>query len=410
VRFTSILRTLLQLEHTVITAIEFDDEGVIVEVKPTWRVPRCSGCGMQERAGYDRYQGRRWRHLDLCGMKLYLQYDVRRIKCRRCGVRVEEVPFAAAGSWFTYAFEDQVGFLAQRTDKTTVCELMRVAWSTVGDIVQRVVERHGPADRLDGLVHIGVDELSVRRHHKYITVVVDHDKGRIVWAGEGKSADALDAFFSALGPERCALIRVVTMDMSKAYAKAVSRACPQATQTLDRFHVQKLVHDALDEVRRGEVRDATDQDAARALKKTRWALQKNPWNLRDLEARKLSHLQHANKRLYRAYLLKESLLEILDRKQVNVARCKLDEWRAWASRSRLPPFKRLARTITTHLDGILAYVRNGLSNGWTEALNGKIRTLTRRAYGFHSASALISLIWLCCGGISLRPVHAYPPL
>ena len=409
-RLTSVFRKLLQLEHTKVRDVGFDDKGLVLEVRPTWRVPRCSGCERRVSSIHDRYGGRSWRHLDLAGMELRLRCDVRRVRCRHCGVRVEKVPWAAPGCWFTYAFEDQVAYLAQRTDKTTVCDLMRIAWATVGDIAQRVVERRGPDDRLDGLVHIGIDELSVRRHHKYITVVVDHDRSRIVWAGEGKTADAVGAFFDQLGPERCAQIRTVTLDMSRAYAKAVTDACPQATQALDRFHVQRLVHDAVDQVRRAEVREVADPDDKRALKKTRWPLLKNPWNLKRFEAEKLSLLQHANKRLYRAYLLKEALLAVLDRRQCNVARRKLDEWLAWARRSRLAPFVKLARTMSKHAEGVLAYIRTGLSNGRTEALNGKIRTLTRRAYGFHSASALIALIYLCCAGLHLSPVHVYPPL
>ena len=130
--------------------------------------------------------------------------------------------------------------------------------------------------------------------------------------------------------------------------------------------------------------------------------------MRDIEAQKLSLLQVANKPLYRAYLLKESLRAILDGRQVNVARKKLAEWRAWAARSRLAPFVKLARTIGAHTDGILGYVKSGLSNGRTEALNGKLRTLTRRSYGFHSAGALIALLYLCCAGIHLHPVRTYP--
>lgn len=408
-RLSSVFRKLLQFEHTVIRDAEFGSDGIVLDVRPRWRVPRCSECGRQVRARYDWYRGRRWRHLDLAGMMLHLRMDLRRVSCRHCGgVRVERVPWAAAGSWFTYAFEDQVGYLTQRTDQTTVCELMRIAWKTVGEVARRVVDRHGPRDRLDGLVRIGIDELSVRRHHKYITVVVDHDRCRIVWAGEGKTADALARFFAELGPERCAQIRVVTLDMAQAYAKAVTEACPQATQALDRFHVQRLVHDALDEVRRAQVRAVTDPEDKRTLKKTRWPLQKNPWNLEDFEVQKLSLLQRANKPLYRAYLLKEALLGVLDRHQVNVARDKLSEWSAWASRSRLAPFVKLARSMRSRAEGILAYVRTGLSNGRTEALNGKIRTLTRRAYGFHSATALIALIQLCCAGLFLHPIRTYP--
>lgn len=408
-RTTSVFRKLLSFEQTVVTGVALEGDGLVVDVKPRWRCPRCSECGRKASGGYDRYEGRRWRHLDVCGMKVYLRADRRRVSCRNCGVRVEYVPWAEGGSNFTQPFEDQVGYLAQRTDKTTVSSLMRIAWATVGDIARRVVARHDIEDKLDGLVNIGVDELSVRRHHKYITVVVDHDRRRIVWASEGKTADALKAFFDALGPDRCHQIRAVTMDMSKAYAKAVREACPEATQVLDRFHVQRLAHDAIDEVRRSEVREAAEADDKRALKRTRWPLQKNYWNLLGFEAEKLSHLQQANKRLYRAYLLKESLLEVFACTREFFARPKLDEWVSWASRSRLQPFVKLARTIRTHAEGILAYVRTGLSNGRTEALNGKLRTLTRRSYGFHSSSALIAMLQLCCGGITLHPMHTSPP-
>lgn len=342
-------------------------------------------------------------------MQISLRYARRRTDCRRCGVRVEAVPWAPAGSRFTYAFEDTVGYLAQRADKTTVSSLLRVAWRTVGRILERVVARHGNPDRLDGLVCIGVDEISYRRHHKYLTVVVDHDRGQIVWAKPGKNTDTLVAFFDEMGPERCAKLETVTMDMSAAYQRAVTDKARNATIVFDRFHVQKLAHDALDAVRRAEVRLVDDPTERRALKKTRWPLLKSPWNLQRFELDKLAQLQRHNKRIYRAYLLKESLCRILDRRQVNVARRKLDEWFAWAVRSRLAPFRKLAHTIRDHTDGILAYVRSGLSNGPTEALNGKIRTITRRSYGFHGPAALIALVLLCCGGIRLAPVFAYPP-
>lgn len=406
-RITSVFRNVLQLQQTVIDKVSFEADGLVLDVHPRWRIPRCSECGKKVRAKYDR-RSRRWRHLDLGEMRLFLRYEVRRVSCKRCGVRVEKVPWAAPSSWFTFEFEHRVAYLTQRTDKTTVVELMGIAWTTVGDIALRVIKRLRPEERLDGLVDIGVDELSVRRHHKYITCVVDHIGNRIVWAGEGKNADALKAFFEQLGPERCAQLRVVTMDMSPAYRKAVSEACPQATQVLDRFHVQRLAHNALDEVRRAEVNTVTEPDEKRALKKTRWALQKNPWNLKGYEREKLSNLQRANKKLFRAYLLKEALLAVLDRRQVNVARRKLNEWCSWASRARLKPFVKLARTIRRHADGILAYVQTGLSNGRTEALNGKLRTLTRRAYGFHHPSSVIALIYLCCSGIRLRPRRVYP--
>lgn len=198
------------------------------------------------------------------------------------------------------------------------------------------------------------------------------------------------------------------MDMSGAFLKAVTECSPQAQVIFDRFHVQRLAHDALDEVRREAVRTAEDPAARNALKKSRWSLQKNPWNLLPREQDKLIEVQRTNRPLYRAYLLKESLAAILDLGCVDLARSRLGEWLGWASRSRLAPFVKLAGTVRTHLEGILAYVASGLSNGRGEGLNGKIRVLTRRAFGFHSAASLIALIFLCCTGLKLDPVHKVP--
>jgi transposase len=396
------------LEATIVVGVEFDAGGLVVDVRPSHRIPRCSGCGRKVWGTYDRRR-RRWRHLDLAGMSLHLRYELRRVDCRRCdGVRVESVPWADPGLWFTRPFEDQVGYLAQRCDKSTVSDQMRIAWTTVGDIIRRVVDRHGRDDALDDLTLIGVDELSYRRHHEYVTVVVDHVRGEVVWAQRGKNADTLKAFFDELGPERAAKLEAVTIDMSAAYIKAVTEASPSAQIIFDRFHVQRLAHDALDQVRRAEVRAADTADDKRHIKGTRWPLLKNPWNLSKLENEKLSLLQWTNRRIYRGYLLKEALAACLDGRQIHVATAKLREWLAWAARSRLAPFVKLARTVKKHLDGILAYVRSRLSNGRTEGLNGKIRTITRRSFGFHSAEALIAMIHLCCAGIDLAPVFVYP--
>ena len=406
-RLTSLLRTLLGLEGTRVRDVQFDETGLVADVAPTWKRPRCSECG-RKCAGYDRIRGRRWRHLDLAGMTLHLRYDTRRVDCPDCGVKVEQLPWADTSSWFTRPFEDHVGYVAQRCDKTTVGAMMRVAWETVGAIIQRVVARHRDRDLLDGLTHIGVDELSYRRHHEYITVVVDHTRGHVIWAKPGKNADTLKAFFAELGTERCAKLEAVTIDMSGAYIKAVTECSPQAQIVFDRFHVQRMVQDAVDEVRRDEVRAATSVEEKKQLKGTRWPLLKSFWNLSLFDSNRISSLQRDNKRLYRAYLLKEAMVAVLDCRYEVLARQKLDEWVRWARRSRLEPFKRVAATVRDHADGILAYVRSGLSNGRTEGLNGKARTLTRRSYGFHSAHGLIGLLMLCCSGIHLEPVHHWP--
>lgn len=407
-RATTLLATILGMKHTRVEAVAFDDEGIVADVAPTTTIPRCSGCFCRVEKGYDARK-RSWRHLDLAGMRLMLRYELRRVACPRCGVTVELVPWAEPGSWFTRDFEEHTAYLAQTTDKTTVVTMMRVAWRTVGEIARRVVDRFRPGDPLEGLTRIGVDELSYRRYHEYITVVIDHVAQRVVWARPGKDAATLGEFFKELGPERCKQLEAVTIDMSGAYIKAVTEASPQATIIFDRFHVQRLAQQAVDEVRRTEVRESRGTEAAKLLKRTRFLLLKNPWNLTNLEGEKLAQLQHTNKPIYRAYMLKEGLAGILDGLDVDVARVKLRDWIGWAERSRLEPFKKLAYTVKEHFEGILAYIPLRLNNGRTEGMNGKIRTITRRSYGFHSASNLIALIFLCCSGISLLPVLKFTP-
>lgn len=406
-RTTTLLRALLGLKHCHITGFEFTETELAVDARPKRRAPVCGGCGRRSDRLYDA-RPREWRHLELIGLRVLIRYAIRRVDCRRCGVTTELVPWAEPRSGFTRMFEERVAYLAQKTDKTTVCSIMDVSWETVGRIVDRVVARLAPSDRLAGLRRIGIDELSYRRRHEYVTIVTDHDTGRIVWSAPGKNADTVRKFFDALGPERAAALEVVTTDMSQAYIEAVRERAPQADLVFDRFHVQRLAHDALDEVRRAQVRELAASDEARVIKRSRFALQKNPWNLTQIESGKLADIQQHNRPLYRAYLLKETLAAILDRRQVNVARDKLAEWVGWAARSQLAPFKRVARTIRKHTEGILAYIRTGLSNGRAEGMNGKARTITRRAYGFHSAASLIAMLFLCCSGLVLEPLRRLP--
>lgn len=406
-RATTLLSRIIGIKCTRIVDAHFEPEGLLVDVAPTTRRPRCSGCGRAVDRVYDGRE-RRWRHLDVAGVKTTLRYRQRRVDCPQCGVVVEMVPWAETSSWFTRDFELTAAYLAQHAAKSVVVEMMRVAWTTVGSIIQRVVDRLGPQDRLDGLTHIGVDELSYRKHHEYVTVVIDHRLQRIVWAAKGKSADTLRGFFEALGPERCAKLEAVTIDMSAAYIKAVSDAAPQARIVFDKFHVQRLAHDALDQVRRAEVRQVAEPKQRAALKHSRFALQKNTWNLTDIEHQKLAEVQRTNRRLYRAYLMKETLAEILRGTDAAVAETKLREWTSWASHSRLAPFARVAATIRKHLDGIVAYVATSLTNARTEGLNGKARTITRRSYGLHSASSLIAMLFLCCSGLVLTPANKLP--
>jgi len=393
------------MKHVVVQAFAIYDGCLYIFVRPSWRAPRCSRCG-RKCPGYDTRPDRNWRHLDWGGATVMLRYAPQRVDCPKCGVHVEKVPWCAdTESRFTTRFEEAVCFMAQRTDKTSVKDFFGIAWPTVGSIIERVVERRRPEAPLENLTRIGVDELSHRKGHRYLTLVSDHDTNRIVWAMEGKGAETLNTFFEELGEAGCARIEVISMDMSQAYISSASQHIPQAQIVFDRFHVQALVSEALDETRREEWRRlrAQEPEAAKDVKGLRWALLKNPWNLTPKQGVRLSTLQRDNRRLYRAYLLKEEFAAILDRRQPNVVKGMLIDWMGWASRSRLPAFVKVARTIRKHLDDIVAYVRWRVTNSTAEGLNTKARLLTRRAYGFHTPSAVIAMIMLCCSGLVFKP-------
>lgn len=401
-RITTLFRRLLGVISLLVSSVTFEEDGLVLRVRPRWLKPRCGGCGRRA-SGYDRLPERYWRHLGLGRTRIWLAYALRRVDCEDCGIHTEQVPWAYHNSRFTLDFEEFVAYLAQSTDKTKVSELMRISWRTVGAIVERVVARNLDPSRLEGLVNIGVDEFSYRKRHRYITTVVDHDRRRVVWAAPGKTADVLKAFFEQLGEERRAGIECVTMDMAQTYIKAVEESLPQAQIVFDRFHVQRLVSDALDEVRRAQLREIRGTDEGKELFNTRHALLKNPWNLNLTEEQRISDVQRTNAPLYRGYLLKETLAQALDYLQPWRAERALRAWLAWASRSRLKPFVKAARTIRKHLGGILAYFQARLTNGLTEGFNNKLRMIARRAFGFHSAEALISMLYLCSGGIRLDP-------
>jgi transposase len=371
--------------------------------------------------GYDRGEGRRrWRTLDLGQVRVFVEAEAPRVCCARHGVVVASVPWARHGAGHTYSFDEQVAWLATQCSKTAVTQLMRVSWRTVGAIVARVwADLDAQADRLAGLRRIGIDEISWKKGHKYLTVVVCHDSGRLVWANSGRDRATLRAFFAALGPTRSAQITHISADGADWIADVVARHAPTAVVCADPFHVVSWATDALDQVRRqawnlarravgGSQRHVQGPGrvtqravgAARTLKRCRWALWKNPDTLTEQQTAKLAWIAKTSPALYRAYLLKEGLRAVFQiaKTSPDDAVVALDRWISWARRSRIPAFVALQRRIISHRTAIVATIGHGLSNGRIESMNTKIRLITRMAFGFHSADALIALAMLSLGG------------
>jgi len=401
VRVTTAFNRLLRLGGASVIDVSFAVQGVIVTVRLRRRRRVCSGCGQTGRhLQIHEHRVKRWRHLDLGASRCIIECELRRLRCPDCGVRYEAVPWARADSSYTRDFEDVVAWLAQQMAKKPIAGLLRIAWDSVGRIVARVVADHLDESRLAGLVAIGVDEISYRRGQRYLTSVVDHQTAAIVCCSAGRNAATLQAFFTELG-ERRHSIRAVSIDMSGGYEKAIRDSIPDAEVCFDPFHVVRLGQRAVDQVRRDEwnAHERSHTPTGKWIKGTRWSLLKSPDKQTVRQLALLGEVQHANKPMFRAFLLKEELRLLYQLEDPALAPAHLDAWLAWASRSRLQPFIRLARTIRRHRNGILAAIRLGLSNGRLEGLNSRIRLISHRSFGFHSAAPLIALVYLCCSGL-----------
>ena len=259
-RNATLWRRLLGVEKTVVEAIDFDDENglLVASVRPTGSMRNRCGTCLRRCPRYDCGEGRRrWRALDAGTIGVYLEADAPRVTCRAHGVTVAAVPWARHQAGHTHLFDAQIAWLATQTSKTAITELMRIAWRTVGAIIARVwADTAKLHDQFADLRRIGIDEISYKRGHKYLTVVVDHDSGRLVWASAGRDKATLGRFFDELGDERSAQITHVSADGADWIAVVVAQRCPNAVRCADPFHVVKWATDALDEVRRAAWNEA----------------------------------------------------------------------------------------------------------------------------------------------------------
>lgn len=412
-RVTTAFNRLLVLPGASVADVAFTDEGVVVGLRRRARLHRCP-CGHKVAGRYDRSR-RRWRHLDLAIARVWLEAELARIWCPRCRrVRTEDVPWARPGARHSRDFEDIVAWLAQRMDKTSLSRLMRCSWAAVHRIVSHVVTERLSPGRLEDLYRIGVDEISYKRGHRYLSVVTDHDTGRVVWVGTGRSVATLQDFYAELGPERCEQLEAVTMDGAAAYIGATRTMAPNATICFDAFHVIKWANEALDgvfaasDIAALKTRMKTQLTTTSRINATNVAWRRARYAVRagkerlGAEQRKIITLLRSERAdLHRAWLLKEELRDLFQIIDPGHARAYLRDWTIRAARSGIRPFINLANKIAKHFDGIVAAVELGLSNSRSEGINTKIRVIQRRGYGHPNPASLTAMIYLCCSGMNI---------
>lgn len=355
---------------------------------------QCSHCGSRavKRKGTVR---RVWNTLPVGFRPTLIEWFVQRVLCLACGVvRQVKIPFADPDRRYTRGFERYVLELSRHMTMWDVARHLGISWHTVKEIQKRYLRKRFSCPTLKTLRRIAIDEISVGRGHRYLTVVLDLFSGAVVFVGEGKGADALGPFWKRLKCSR-ARIEAVAMDMSQAYIAAVSSNLPGATIVFDHFHVIKLMNEKLTELRRDLYREATDLLRKNVLKGTRWLLLKNPENLRDdrHERARLEEALSLNKPLATAYYMKEDLRLLWSLPDKAAAEAHLQDRIARAEASGIRILKDFGKTLKTHRRGILAYYDHRISTGPLEGTNNKIKTLQRQAYGFRDRDFFILRIY-----------------
>lgn len=362
----------------------------------------CSGC-CHKRPGYDVLEPRLFTFVPLWGIAVSLVYAMRRVDCRACGVTVEMVPWASGKMHATHAFIWFVASWARVLSWTEVARRFRSSWDTVFRCVEHAVHWGLAHRNLDDIRSLGVDEFAWKKGHKYLTLVyqIDHGCRRLLHVARDRTAASFNTFFDMLGDERAKTIAFVASDMWKAFLGVVRKRCSLVLHVLDRFHVAKLLSEAVDTVRRDEVRVLRAGGRHAVLTKTRWLLLKRPKNLRRSERGRLRELVRINLRSVRAYLLKEQFQHFWTYTSVTGARSFLARWTTMAMRSRLAPFKKFARTLREHHRELLNWflARGQFAAGATEGFNNKARITTRKAYGFRTYEHAEIALYHALGGL-----------
>ena len=357
----------------------------------------CGGCGRIQSGWYDR-RTRRARDLSSGGRRVHLEFEVRRILCKCCGtVKREQLDFLADNPFYTKRFAYYVGRRCRQAPIKDIAEELHLDWDSVKTLEMQYMRAQLAKAGTPGPKAIGIDEISIRKGHTYRIVVSDLIRGRPIWfGGEDRSEASMAQFYAWLGPTKAAGIRLAVMDMWKPFRNATNVHAPQAAILFDKFHIMRHLGEALDQVRKSEYRRLKDGDR-KFIKGQKYTLLSHPENLTANGRASLKKLLKANKRLYTAYLLKESFGQLWEYEREGWARKFFDNWRASLKWQRIESYEKFAAMIERHWDGIAAYCRpeNKVSLGFVEGVNNKIRVIQRRAYGLRDEEYLRLKVLTC---------------
>ena len=397
----SLIRKTISLQGFRILSVSSCISGINIHIVPDRRfLPRCGRCGLPGKYRDTRPE-RVFKHVPLWAIPVTLHYSPRRVLCQHCrGSYVESIPWAAGKRRLTNAFACYLATWARLLPWLEVARLFRCSWGTVAASVDFVV-KYGLENRdLSGITHIGIDEISRRKGHKYITNVYDLKTKRLIWSGRGRTEETLREFFDFFGKNRAKQIQGVCCDMWMPYINVIEAKAPNAVLVFDKFHIVRHLMNAVDQVRRDEIREK-GKEHKELVKRTRYLWLKNPWNLQDNQKARLSALEKLNLKINRAYLLKEAFRDLWSYSKPAWATKYLTKWFWWATHSRLKPMRDFAWLVRRHEKNILSYFKVPIDNGSVEGLNNKAKIVSHRAYGFRSVKNYILNLYHCMADLPM---------
>jgi len=364
----------------------------------------CPEC--QERVpGYDRKR-RRWRHLDTCQFTTWIQADVPRVNCPIHGVKQVAVPWAEPGSQFTAWFERLAIDLLQECSVTGAAGLLRISWDEAWGIKERAVARGLSRRTHDAVPHLGVDEKAIAKGHRYLTVVADLDRSRVLYLAEDRKQESLDGFWATLTSAQRDGIEAIAMDMWEPYIQSTHAHVAEADTTIvfDKFHLVKHLHDAVDRVRRSEQR-ALKPTGDDRLTGTKYLWLMRPKDMTAEQQATFRALERSDLKVARAWALKERFRQFWEYTYLGAAQNFFARWFWRATHSRLQPMAAVAKLIRRHLPNVLTYLKHGITNAGLEAVNATIQWVKNTARGFRNVEHFKTAIYFHCGGLDLYPTH-----
>jgi transposase len=364
----------------------------------------CPECGRESCTVKD-YRQRTWRHLDTCQFKTLVKAPVPRTDCPECGVKTVAPPWALKHGRFTLLFERLVIDLLLEMSTAAVCRRMNITWNEASGVIARAVARGLDRRDLSQLRRIGIDEKSIGKGQKFVTLVYNLETSKVIWIGKDRREETLDRFFRSLPEEVLKQIECITMDMWRPFRKSCRKWIPDADEktVLDRFHIERELNVAVDTVRKQE-HAVLRAEGVHLLDRSKWLWLYHRENLpKDREPR-FDELQRQDLKTVQAYAIKENFRHFWDYTYTANARRFFEKWCAWALSCGLEPVVKAAKKLQRHVNRILTYFRLKASNSKAEGINNKIQSVTKKAYGFRNLDRFINAIYFHCGGLALYPL------